>query len=191
MRLFSLEHSRFAYGIDFMAYGVAVVGLTSLLVVLSPPTQRLALIALVLVGLLSWSLIEYLLHRFVLHGMQPFRRWHAAHHQRPKALIYTPTIMSAAMIFFLVFMPTFGVMGLWSASSFFLGVLVGYFAYSVTHHAIHHWQFNSLWLKQRKHWHALHHRRLDKPGYYGVTNSFWDRVFGSGESERSPGSARG
>jgi len=183
-----MEHSRLAYGIDFMAYGVAIVGLALFLLVQSPPTQWLALIALVLVGLVSWTLIEYLLHRFVLHGVEPFRRWHVAHHQHPKVLIFTPTVMGAVMMFLLIFIPAFGVLDLRRASSLFLGVLIGYFSYSVIHHAMHHGKYNSPWLKQRKHWHALHHRKLDKPGYYGVTNSFWDRVFGSAQYGQGRGS---
>ncbi|MDX5446368.1 MAG: hypothetical protein LPJ87_09975, partial [Zoogloeaceae bacterium] len=31
---------------------------------------------LLIAGLVSWTLLEYLLHRFVLHGRGPFQRWH-------------------------------------------------------------------------------------------------------------------
>lgn len=179
MRWLSMEHGQFAYSIDFIAYGAAIVSLTMLLVEVSPHTRWFPLAALVLFGLTSWSLMEYLLHRFVLHGVEPFRRWHAEHHQRPRALIFTPTYISASMLLIFVFMPALGVLDLWSASSYFLGVLTGYFSYSVIHHALHHGKYSSLWIKRRKHWHALHHRKLNKPGYYGVSSSFWDRVFRS------------
>jgi hypothetical protein len=58
----------------------------------------LELVALALLGLVAWTLLEYALHRFVLHGLQPFRTWHAEHHRRPRALIGTPTILSATLI---------------------------------------------------------------------------------------------
>lgn len=45
-------------------------------------------------------------------------------------------------------------------------VLHGYLFYTVTRHAMHHW-------------HALHHRRGEWPACYGVTTSFWERLFGS------------
>ena len=46
-------------------------------------------------------------------------------------------------------------------------------------HALHHWHARGRWLKERKRWHALHHRRGEWPACYGVTTSFWDRLFGS------------
>jgi sterol desaturase/sphingolipid hydroxylase (fatty acid hydroxylase superfamily) len=57
--------------------------------------------------------------------------------------------------------------------------LTGYFAYAITHNAIHHWRPNSAWLKRRKRWHALHHHRIDSPGRHGVSTEVWDRLFQS------------
>ncbi|GAB1426064.1 hypothetical protein MASR2M16_32980 [Thauera terpenica] len=34
-----------------------------------------------LAGLVGWTLIEYLLHRFMLHRVEPFRAWHVEHHR--------------------------------------------------------------------------------------------------------------
>jgi sterol desaturase/sphingolipid hydroxylase (fatty acid hydroxylase superfamily) len=159
-------------------YGTAVLLLAAYLLAAGPHEQRLALLAWVAAGLGSWSAIEYGLHRFVLHGLQPFRRWHAEHHQRPTALICAPTILSATLIVGLVFLPALVLGNLWQACALTLGVLVGYLAYSVTHHATHHWRADNAWLKQRKQWHALHHHH-PQAGYYGVTSSFWDRVCNS------------
>jgi len=180
MGMLSLEHGKLAYDADFIVYGIAVVFLMLLLMLAGPREQRPGMAALVLLGLAAWSLIEYLLHRFVLHGLQPFQRWHVAHHQRPKALICTPTIVSATLILGLVFLPALLVSGLWPACALTLGILCGYLAYSTAHHAVHHWHTDNTWLKQRKRYHALHHHKIDQPGYYGVTSNFWDHVFGSG-----------
>ena len=87
MGLFSLEHSKAAYRLDFAVYGAAVAALAVVLLVAAPREQGWQIVALVLLGLASWTAIEYALHRFVLHGMQPFSRWHAEHHERPQALI--------------------------------------------------------------------------------------------------------
>jgi cyclopropane-fatty-acyl-phospholipid synthase len=59
-------------------------------------------------------------------------------------------------------------------------VLAGYLAYTVTHHATHHWRGESAWLLRRKQWHAQHHHRSAQPGFFGVTSGFWDGIFGSG-----------
>ena len=130
-------------------------------------------------GLASWTLVEYAMHRYVLHGMQPFRRWHAAHHERPQALICTPTLLSGTLIIVLVFIPALTLGDVWGASALTLGILAGYLAYTVTHHATHHWHADLAWLNRRKRWHALHHHHVDHPECYGVTTTLWDYVFGS------------
>jgi cyclopropane-fatty-acyl-phospholipid synthase len=178
MPLFTLEHSKTAYRADFLLYGAAVLCLCIYLMVASPANDRFHLLAIALVGLGAWSFIEYALHRFVLHGIQPFMRWHAAHHERPTALICTPTILSAVLFGLLVFLPALLLGGTWRACALTIGLLMGYLIYTITHHAVHHWRANSAWLRRRKHWHALHHRR-GHVGHYGVTSAFWDRVLGS------------
>ena len=181
MALLALEHSRVAYAADFALYGITVAALSSLLAWRAPADSWPALSLLALVGLLSWTLIEYLLHRFVLHGLQPFKRWHAEHHARPTALICAPTLLSATLFLLLVFLPALGLSNLWAACALMLGVISGYLAYAITHHAVHQWRGNSQWLKQRKLWHALHHARAAQPGRYGVSSNFWDRVWGTGD----------
>jgi len=65
MSLFNLEHSQTAYRVDFALYGASVIALASYLIWSNPRGGRMELLALALVGLVSWTLIEYLLHRFV------------------------------------------------------------------------------------------------------------------------------
>ena len=178
MELFALEHSRNAYRADFLLYGGAVVAMPTFLTVAQPLRAWPELAAFALLGLVAWTLIEYVMHRFILHGMPPFRAWHALHHARPTARIASPTILSAGLIFGLVFLPVLVLADVWIACALTWGVLVGYFGYAVTHHATHHWNLDNAWLKRRKRAHALHHHRA-RPGSYGVTSSFWDRVFGS------------
>lgn len=188
MSLFTLEHGRAAYLADFVLYGAAVVILAVLLLVSGPRDRWLELVAIVLAGLAGWTAIEYAMHRFVLHGLQPFRRWHAEHHERPSALICTPTILSATLVISLVFLPALMLAGWWPACALTLGVLAGYLAYSITHHATHHWHARNAWLVRRKRWHALHHHE-EPPSRYGVTSAFWDHVFGTAgvPTTRRPG----
>jgi len=183
MRFFTLEHSKAAYQADFAIYGTVVAVLVSLLIFAAPHELWLEFSVLAVMGLLSWTAIEYVLHRFFLHGVQPFKRWHQEHHQRPRALICTPTILSTSLMTVLVFLPAFVVSGFWGGCALTAGMLIGYLIYAITHHAIHHWQSDNAWLKRRKDWHLRHHHGHDSHGYFGVTSNFWDYVFGS--SDRS------
>jgi cyclopropane-fatty-acyl-phospholipid synthase len=179
MTLLSIEHGRAAYVADYALYAVAIVALATMLWVIGPRGDALSIVCDVAAGLLGWSLAEYLLHRFVLHGMAPFRHWHATHHARPVALVSTPTVLSAALFAGLVFLPIAVLAGRWPAAAVTLGALIGYFAYALTHHATHHWRAENAWLMRRKRWHALHHHVTGRPGYYGVTTGIWDRLFGT------------
>ncbi len=174
-----MEHGKAAYRADFALYAIAVATLATLLLTVAPHSHRIGSVALVCVGLVSWTAIEYLLHRFVLHGLAPFKRWHEEHHRRPAALICAPTILSASLVLVLVFLPVLAIGGIWNACALTLGLLGGYLIYAITHHGIHHWPAKSAWLKRRKRWHALHHLDAGRLGGFGVTSAFWDHVFGS------------
>ena len=186
MHIFTLEHSKAAYRADFALYGITIVVLAAFLLVDGPREQRVEIVAFAMVGLVSWTAIEYTLHRFVLHGLRPFRSWHEEHHRRPTAIIFTPTILSAGLIAVLVFLPALLVVGLWRACALTLGVLTGYLAYTITHHSIHHWHLDNTWLKRRKRWHAIHHHRIEQSGCYGVTSTFLDHVFGTTHRAATP-----
>lgn len=174
MGMLSLEHGKAAYRADFVLYACAVVGLATFLAVSIPGPMQAQSLALAVFGFIAWTGIEYSLHRFVLHGIEPFKSWHARHHHRPAARICMPTIFSASLIFVLAFVPAFALLGRWGACGFTLGVTTGYLAYGTTHHAVHNWRARGTWLTKRKQWHALHHGGR---GGYGVTTDFWDRLF--------------
>lgn len=178
MGILSIEHGKAAYRADFALYGAAVAVMTGVLLAGAPREHGIVIAACVLLGAWGWSGFEYLLHRFLLHGVAPFNRWHGAHHDRPMAMICAPTILSASLIVVFVFLPAWLLADLWIACALTLGLLAGYFAYGVAHHATHHWRGRSAWLRERKRWHALHHHAAT-PCCYGVTTSFWDRVFGT------------
>ena len=184
MALFTIEHSKAAYGVDFAVYGAAVAGLAVALVVALPRGQWLEIAALVATGLAAWTAIEYAIHRFVLHGMQPFRRWHTEHHERPTALICAPTIVSALLIATLVFLPAWISAGIWRASALTLGVLIGYLAYAITHHATHHWPIApGDWLYPALVRHLGHHYHDDL--HFGIVTGLWDRIFGTAGRRRN------
>jgi len=177
--MFELEHSKGAYWADFGAYALFVAGMSVGLPLLAPRDQWVAMAVLTATGLVAWSLVEYLMHRFILHGLEPFSTWHSKHHARPTALISSPTVLSASLISLLVFAPAALAATAWMAAALTLGVVAGYLAYALCHHGTHHWRAETRWFKERKRWHALHHR--DGGGQcYGVTFALWDRVFRTG-----------
>ena len=193
MRPFDLDHSSWAYRADFVLYGTLVAAMALTVLFFSPLSLAPVLWAWVAGGVFAWTLVEYLLHRFVLHGLAPFRDWHAEHHNRPGALIGAPTLLSLGLFVVLVALPAWWLIGSWSTCALMLGLMTGYLGYGLTHHATHHnlvvTTFLRNWLEKRRRWHAVHHLsskrlpseavRQKKGGPYGVTCSFWDHVFGT------------
>lgn len=172
-----LRHTRISYFADFAVYPAAIFCASVFLVLCAPRAQWLDTGAAVAAGLLGWSFLEYALHRFLLHGPQPFRGWHLEHHRRPRALIGIPTVLSAILLLLLVFLPTLALGNSWVATGLTLGVTIGYLGYAWTHYALHHWRANTAWLQRRERLHLLHHSGAGCE--YGVTTSIWDLLFSS------------
>ena len=179
MGLLSLEHSPTVYWADFAWHAAVALGLAVAVGAGLPVAAGAAglgqALALVGAGAVLWTLVEYLLHRFVLHGLPPFRHWHALHHQRPGALIAGPTLLSSALITGLIFGPAWLLLGMATAQALTLGLVLGYLAYGVVHHSAHHGG-GGAWMQGRRRWHALHHH-APGPGGYGVSTGLWDRLF--------------
>jgi cyclopropane-fatty-acyl-phospholipid synthase len=185
MKLFSLQFSKAGYVADSLGYVLWVVIVSGLLVRFGPRREWLDIALLMGGGLMIWTFLEYVLHRFVLHGFEPFRSMHAEHHDRPHALIGIPTLLSAALFAALVFAPAVAMMDFWKGTGLTLGVVTGYLAYGGIHHAAHHWRPSTHWLNRRKQLHAIHHRVRNC--HYGVTTSLWDWVFRSNSvKQRAP-----
>lgn len=131
-------------------------------------------------GLLNWPLIEYVLHRFVQHGIKPFSTWHAAHHRNGATNHQPALVWSGVMpMLILVFAPAAMLAGQWPGAAFAFGTMTGYAGYVAIHHAIHHACCKHTWIRERKFRHALHHDPLRPAGYYGVTSSLWDKILGT------------
>ncbi len=194
MPLITLEHSPSAYRADFALYGAITLSLALMLVLRHPAGSGPMLALWAIAGAVGWTLAEYLLHRFVLHGLAPFKHWHARHHQRPTALIGSPTLFSLALLGGFAAFPAWWLLGNWPATALSFGVIGGYLAYGLVHHATHHTTSRrgtgGRWLNRRRRWHALHHSRGAsgaRAANFGVTSSFWDHVFRTAEaSVRAP-----
>jgi dihydroceramide fatty acyl 2-hydroxylase len=58
------------------------------------------------------------------------------------------------------------------------GGLLGYVYYDMTHYFLHHDQPSWVPLQQLKRHHMRHHYQDHHRGY-GITSTFWDRIFGT------------
>ncbi|HSS16410.1 MAG TPA: sterol desaturase family protein [Candidatus Dormibacteraeota bacterium] len=142
-----------------------------------------AVAALFLLGVLLWTLVEYLIHRYIFH-YEPKTRWgkqlhfmiHGVHHDYPndaRRLVMPPIIsIPLAFLFFGLFFLIFGSL----APAVFAGLVFGYLCYDMLHYATHHLAMKRgvwLWLKQ---YHLRHHFKDDHVGY-GISSPLWDYIF--------------
>lgn len=146
-----------------------------------------SIVGLFVLGLLVWTLTEYLLHRFVFHyepktsfGKRLHFLAHGVHHDFPNdslRLVMPPIIsLPLAALFYGLF---YVLLGVTFFPPFFAAFLVGYLCYDMIHYATHHASMKAtplgLWLKQH---HMRHHYQMDTL-YYGVSTPLWDYVFGT------------
>jgi sterol desaturase/sphingolipid hydroxylase (fatty acid hydroxylase superfamily) len=156
-----------------MYYGAAHKGLSALSEVL-----------LFIGGIFLWTLVEYILHRYVFHMMVETERGrriiytlHGVHHEYPrdKERLFMPPVPSLVLACFF-FSSFYFFMG-WNALAFFPGFLFGYLLYGSMHYAIHAFappkMLKALWRN-----HHLHHYKAPQKGF-GVSSVLWDVVFGT------------
>ncbi len=143
----------------------------------------LAVLGFFVVGGLTWTLLEYIIHRYVFH-YEPKTRVgkllhfiiHGVHHDYPNdaTRLVMPPIVSVplAVVFYVVFILTLGRF----APAALAGFGFGYVCYDTIHYATHHFAMKRgvwRWLKQ---YHLRHHYHDDQGGY-GVSSPLWDYVF--------------
>jgi sterol desaturase/sphingolipid hydroxylase (fatty acid hydroxylase superfamily) len=168
--------SKWGYQADFIAYPVLIAGAALRSLWREPAMSGAAWLGEITMGLLAWTLLEYMLHRWVLHRVPPFCRLHSQHHEHQGALIGTPTWVSAPL-FLAVWAVVSRAEGSSEACALVAGLMTGYLVYAFIHDAVHHRAVRQgTWLHRAKVWHALHHR----PGAhcnFGVSSRLWDAVF--------------
>jgi sterol desaturase/sphingolipid hydroxylase (fatty acid hydroxylase superfamily) len=129
-------------------------------------------------GAILWTLVEYLLHRFVYHKVAIIKDLHGMHHSHPNDFIGAPIWVSIiGFSLFLCFLAW-----LWDieiALGTTTGLMVGYVSYLLIHDAVHRWQLGERSLMRRHRLRHLLHHRNPVPGNFGVTTGFWDILFGT------------
>lgn len=150
---------------------------------------QLSLNAVTLFGmgaLLTWSLLEYSLHRWLFHPPESWgsfgrlvRRIHAKHHDRPldKVFALVPPVNAAVVLLALsgLFSFVIPIEGLPVFTGFFI---LGYLFYEFLHLAMHHRKPKTA-LGRYLYEHHLHHHGHGEEGNYGVTSPLWDWLLGT------------
>jgi sterol desaturase/sphingolipid hydroxylase (fatty acid hydroxylase superfamily) len=149
--------------------------------------------ALFVIGLFSWTLIEYFLHRFIFHGIktEPWKSltavFHLSHHEAvaahgPDLVITRP---AGSLPFAILFYFLFALLSLsFSAAALIeTGVFAGYLFYECVHYSVHHFQPKSRLGQLLRNYHLQHHL-VCPDRRFGVTSPLWDRVFGTYEAAK-------
>lgn len=137
-------------------------------------------------GLLTWTVTEYMLHRFIFHyhptsefGKKIHFIFHGVHHDYPRdrlRLVMPPSVsLPLATLFFFLFDALIAGAVLFP---FFGSFLLGYLIYDMFHYAIHHLEVKGkLWNVLKTH-HLKHHYVNPDKGY-GVSSPIWDYIIGT------------
>jgi len=143
----------------------------------------LTIFTMIIFGIVVWSLAEYTLHRFIFHykpnskfGEKIHFIFHGVHHDYPsdsRRLVMPPSVSAPlAIMFYFLFE---AVLGGELVAPFFVGFVMGYLFYDLTHFAVHHFNIhNRFFLSLKKH-HMRHHFQDPDKGY-GVSSPVWDDV---------------
>lgn len=139
------------------------------------------------IGFAWWTLLEYILHRFVFHCEEfiPDNRWfitfhflaHGIHHAFPAddmRLVFPPV---AGMILAYPIKSLYNcVMPIEYSDIIMGGTLLGYIIYDCLHYYIHHNVPSDPYTIYLKAYHMHHHYKNPYRGF-GVSNKLWDIVF--------------
>ncbi|XP_024279126.1 fatty acid 2-hydroxylase [Oncorhynchus tshawytscha] len=138
-------------------------------------------------GMVTWTFIEYCVHRFVFHMRPPAHNYylitihfllHGQHHKSPydgSRLVFPPCLASVVIgSFYLLLTKSFPeALGV----SLFVGGLFGYVVYDMIHYYLHYGspQKNS-YLYSLKAYHVKHHFENQRAGF-GISTTLWDYPF--------------
>jgi len=140
-------------------------------------------------GVMSWTLLEYTLHRFLFHSedywlpnnpkiLAHHFMVHGIHHAFPqdRNRVVFPVILAYVLQFSVVIAPSKILLPTDWQFSFISGVTLAYIAYDMMHYFVHHSNPKNGYVKSMKTYHMQHHYK-NGLGAFGVSSKFWDVVF--------------
>jgi sterol desaturase/sphingolipid hydroxylase (fatty acid hydroxylase superfamily) len=137
-------------------------------------------------GYVTWTLLEYWMHRTVFHyepqrGFGARLHWmiHGVHHDHPndpRRLVLPPALsVPFALLFLWLFVIVFGEPTGWA---FCAGFYFGYLLYDMVHFALHCRRPSNRLGRRLHELHMRHHFEDEERGF-GVSAPWWDLVFGT------------
>jgi hypothetical protein len=144
-------------------------------------------VAFFLAGIAAWTYVEYLAHRYILHGRFPdgdgllehflhkrFDHLHYEHHQRPwDGNHINGTIKDTLPVVALVALASF-LAPLHTLPVLVAGILQAYIAEEWVHHSVHFYSFSGRYFRYIKRHHLYHHSPQGSEVGFGLTNGIWD-----------------
>jgi sterol desaturase/sphingolipid hydroxylase (fatty acid hydroxylase superfamily) len=150
-------------------------------------------------GIPVWTLVEYLFHRYVLHGrFAPgkglIRRFlherldplHWEHHKHPFDGHHINGEIKDLLPLFFIGAPVSFITPVYTLPVLLAGVVESYVLEEWIHHSVHFYNFRNPYFRYIKRFHYYHHSPKGMEQGYGLTNGFWDIVF----KTRYPASVR-
>ena len=167
------------YSLLALALGVAAM--------MSETRSLISILLLFLTGVLSWGLIEYLIHRLVFHfeaqtekGRNFVYAMHLNHHANPKAMddLFASLRLSLPLAILYCSL-AWAAMRSWQATVYlFIGLTAGYFSYEFLHYQAHHRAPRFRVFRYLKKYHLQHHHQSSALRF-GVTSPVFDYLFGT------------
>ncbi|ESR62106.1 hypothetical protein CICLE_v10016504mg [Citrus x clementina] len=141
---------------------------------------------IVFLGIITWTLLEYFLHRYLFH-IKTKSYWgntfhyliHGCHHKHPMdglRLVFPPA--GAALVSLALWNLIDVLTKPFITPALYGGILLGYVMYDVTHYYTHHGKPSKGIILRLKRFHMNHHFRIRDKGF-GISSSLWDIVFGT------------
>lgn len=141
-------------------------------------------------GCVTWTLIEYLFHRYVLHGCFPpgkgvIRRFlhkrldplHWDHHIRPFDGNHISGQLKDILPLFFLAGPITSFFPVYTAPVLLAGVVESYVVEEWLHYALHFSNSKLPLFRRIKKYHLYHHSPRGIAKGYGISTRFWDQVF--------------
>lgn len=149
-------------------------------------SQTLAIVIAAASGVLTWSFLEYCIHRWAGHDRRfrgnIFSKEHTAHHSQGD--YFAPAWKKGAaftIALALVAPPAIGLAGMGPGLAYALGLAGFYLCYEALHRLEHvHAGIGAYGRWARRH--HFHHHFVNPSANHGVTSPIWDFVFGTYEA---------
>ncbi len=151
-------------------------------------------LAFFVAGVPMWSLVEYLFHRYILHGrfkqskkfykkfyMGLMNKYldplHWEHHERPSDGMHINGELKDLLPLFAVALPLSFIFPFYTAPLLLAGTIQSYVAEEWIHHSIHYYNFRNPYFRYVKRYHLYHHSSRGIESGFGITSGVWDVMF--------------